>query len=101
MSSKPYVQTYTAVVGNQACDANCPYCISKTTVNCIDTNSVDVNWRNFLKGAKLSRDWGASTFLITGKGEPTLHPKLVLEFIMNAKDAGFPIIEIQTKIYDF
>lgn len=93
---KPYVQTYTAVVGNAKCNAKCPYCISKMTPCHEESSNLNVNWRNFKKGAELAKQWGASTFLITGKGEPTLYPDLVLEFIKMANELGYSIIELQT-----
>ena len=95
MQDRPYVQTYTAVVGNRACNANCPYCISKMTPCHREDDLTDVNWRNFEAGARLARQWGASTFLITSKGEATLIPTLVENFIISASP-HFPVIELQT-----
>jgi len=66
------------------------------TPSFVKNGTTKVNWRNFIKGAKLARDWGASTFLITSKGEATFYPELVLEFIEEGTDAGFSIIELQT-----
>lgn len=91
--SKPYVQTYTAVVGDKSCNANCPYCISKMTP-CQEFDR-KIDWRNFKRGAELASKWGATTFLITSKGEATLKNDVVLDFIKEAANY-FPIIELQT-----
>lgn len=95
MSDRPYVQTYTAVVGNHKCNAKCPYCVSKMTPKHKDNDDIDVNWKNFDKGSRLAKNWGASTFLITSKGEATLYPEKILEFIKKTND-NYPIIELQT-----
>lgn len=96
MNDHPYVQTYTAVVGNRKCNAKCPYCVSKMTPCHVQNGTTKVNWRNFIKGAKLAKDWGASTFLITSKGEATLYPQIVFEFIRTGVTLGYSIIELQT-----
>lgn len=93
MDSRPYVQTYTAVVGDKRCNAYCPYCVSKMTP-CPEFSET-TNWSNFERGAKLAEKWGATTFLITSKGEATLHRDKVFSFA-NAAGAYFPIIELQT-----
>ena len=96
MLDRPYVQTYTAVVGNNKCNANCPYCVSKMTPCHLDNDSLDIDLKVFRKGGKLALIWGATTFLITGKGEPTLYPDLVRDVVGEANALGFPIIELQT-----
>jgi molybdenum cofactor biosynthesis enzyme MoaA len=55
-----------------------------------------VNWRNFKKACMLAEKKGVTTVLITGKGEPTLYPEQITEFLEKLKDFKFPIIELQT-----
>ena len=87
------IQTMSVVVGTTARNAKCPFCVSKTTP---DANlPTDVNWRNFEKACRLAQIGGATTMLLTGKGEPTLYPDLITEYIKVAKDY-FPFIELQT-----
>lgn len=88
------IQTYTVVVGNEACDAKCPYCVSKMTG--VDENLKKVNWRNFDIGCKFAKSNGVSTVLLTGKGEPTLFPSLVTQYTKRAYEMEFPLIELQT-----
>lgn len=91
------IQTYSVVVGNEACNAKCPYCVSKMTgIERIKK----VNWRNFDIGCKFARANGVSTVLLTGKGEPTLFPSLVSQYVKKSSEMGFSFIELQTNGYN-
>ena len=91
------IEILTIITGTTVCNANCPYCISKMTpkqgINGIEQK---VNWRNFKKACMLAEKKGVTTVLITGKGEPTLYPEQITEFLEKLKDFKFPIIELQT-----
>lgn len=95
---KPYIQTYSVIAGTTICNANCPFCISKITPKLgMDKKLIPLNYRNLIKGGKLAKEWGASTALITGKGEPTLYPEQVTNIIKTMdKDCLFNLIELQT-----
>ena len=94
---RPYVQTYSIVAGTRACNAKCPYCISRMTPSQgIGMALPEINWRNFDIGAKLARDWGAATVLITSKGEATLYPEQLTDFMRHLQKHEFPMIELQT-----
>lgn len=96
-NEKPYVQTYTVVAGSLACNARCPYCIAKMTpAQGVEKKLPEVNWRNHDKGARLAREWGAATALITSKGEATLYPEQLTEFVHSLRQREFPLIELQT-----
>jgi len=76
------IGTFSVVCGTNACNAKCPFCISRMT----GTKSglvppSEVNWRNLRVACRLAEKAGATTALITGKGEPTLWPELVGRFI--------------------
>ena len=95
------VQTYSVVVGNADCNAHCPFCISRMTPKngAGALASYDVT-SNMVKGARLARDMGATTALITGKGEPTLELSKLTN-IIEMLNEFFPIIELQTNGINF
>jgi len=87
------VQTFTAVVGSMACNANCKFCVSKMTPDFHHDKTFNV--AKFQKAAKYAHSCGANTFLITGKGEPLLSIDEIKSMIILTRDL-FPIIELQT-----
>ncbi len=91
------IQTYSIIAGSEACNARCPYCVSKMTpTGGLDYKLQDINWRNFEKGCMYARDNGVSTAMITGKGEPTLFPEQITNFMHKLEPHKFPFIELQT-----
>lgn len=93
-------QTYSIVAGTPYCNASCFFCVSKMTTN-INTvselsNKADVDWRNFHKATTLAQLGGVTTVLITGKGEPTMYPQEITDYLGNLKPYNFPLIELQT-----
>lgn len=91
------ILTYSVVVGSTACNAKCPWCVSKTTPP-HELKPNTINWTLLNKGAQLAIRGGATTLLITGKGEPTLYPHEVL-LVIQELGKLFPIIELQTNGY--
>ncbi len=87
------IHTFTIVCGTKACNASCPYCVSKMTPG--SDLPVEPDWRNFAKGARLAADSGVTTALVTGKGEPALYPELLKGYVA-ACEEHFPLIELQT-----
>lgn len=83
------------VAGSAACNAKCPFCVSKMTPNAGLDTCVEINWRNLEKASRLARQSGVSTAMITGKGEPSLYPEFVGEYV-RALNEYFPIIELQS-----
>ena len=55
----------------------------------------EVNWRNFGIACQFAKESGATTALITGKGEPTLAQSLLGQYIKEARK-HFCFIELQT-----
>ena len=91
------VQTFSIIAGTMACNARCPFCVSKMTPpQGMTLKEPDVNWRNFHKSAQLAKEYGAKTVLITGKGEPTLFPGQITSYLHELEKYNFPIIELQT-----
>ncbi|MBI5148871.1 radical SAM protein [Candidatus Pacearchaeota archaeon] len=89
------IQTFSILAGTAACNASCPYCISKMTGKKRLIVS-KINWRNFHKACRLAEVNSVSTVLITGKGEPTLYPEQITDYLIHMKKYDFPLIELQT-----
>ncbi|MEK9186614.1 MAG: radical SAM protein [Patescibacteria group bacterium] len=91
------VQTFSILAGSEACNARCPFCVSKMTPPMgIELKEPEVNWRNFRKACRLAQLTDVTTVMFTGKGEPTLFPKQITRFMDELARYDFPIIEIQT-----
>jgi len=91
--------TFSIVVGGRDCNASCPWCISKMTESNFKLPITNVNWRRFETACRIAqqaRD-GLITVLLTGKGEPTLHPELIEQYLLKLQQYGpFPLIDLQT-----
>jgi molybdenum cofactor biosynthesis enzyme MoaA len=87
-------QTFSVVVGTRACNASCPFCISKQTG--LFGTPPTVNWRNFRIACQLAQKAETTTVLLTGKGEPTLYPNNITETLKELQEYNFPLIEMQT-----
>ena len=91
------IQTFSIVAGSEACNARCPFCVSKMTVpHGIDLKEPEVNMRNFGKACRLAKMSGATTAMITSKGEPTLFPEQVTRYMEALRPFEFPFIELQS-----
>lgn len=91
------VQTFSVIAGSAACNARCPFCVSRMTPALgVDSKPPEVNWRNFEVACRFARDAGVSTALLTGKGEPTLFPAQLDTFLERLQAHGFPLVELQT-----
>lgn len=91
------IQTYSIVVGSKACNAQCPFCVSKMTPNQgIGAIPSTINWRNFAIGCRFAKNSGVSTVLLTGKGEPTIFPEQISDYLERLGPYEFPFIELQT-----
>tara|TARA_Y100000310_G_C20699447_1_gene828349 strand:+ start:4701 stop:5609 length:909 start_codon:yes stop_codon:yes gene_type:complete len=90
------IQTFSVLAGTAVCEAKCPFCVSKMTPECgVTTKKQSINWDNFDDACRFAANGGVSTMLITGKGEPTLSPDDISEYIKRGKKY-FPFIELQT-----
>ena len=91
------IKNLTIVAGSKACNAECPFCIAKTTpAYDLALEEPEFNWRKFKKAALLAERTGAVTALITGKGEPTLFPEQLSNILYELKEYKIPLIELQT-----
>jgi MoaA/NifB/PqqE/SkfB family radical SAM enzyme len=90
-------QTLSVVAGTQACNASCPFCVSKmTSLDYVSKKPEPINFRNFHKTLKLAQLGNVSTVIMTGKGEPFLFPQQLNDYLMAMYEFNFPFIEIQT-----
>ncbi len=97
LSKRTTVQTFCVLAGSAACNARCPFCISKMTPSKgVTPKEPKVNWKNFRKACAYAWQHGARTAIITGKGEPTLFPEQIAKYLKVMKSYGFERIELQT-----
>lgn len=89
------IVTMSIVAGTNACDAKCPFCVSKMTTP-EEFKAVAVNWRNFELACRVAARTGVTTALITGKGEPTIHSEQLTDYLVALEAHEFPFVELQT-----
>ena len=95
------VQTFSVVVGTEACNARCPFCISKQTTGIPKCAKINLN--SFRRACRLAQLGGSTTVLLTGKGEPMLYQEEIETYLKELKPDDFPRVEIQTngiKLWD-
>ncbi|GAB4268104.1 MAG: hypothetical protein Kow0029_03180 [Candidatus Rifleibacteriota bacterium] len=102
MAAGNRIQTLSIVAGTMACNAACPDCVSQMTTNDEFSrylNYTGVDWESLDIAANIAISGGANTVLFTGKGEPTLYPKQIndyLEYLSDQKYFPLAVMEIQT-----
>ncbi len=87
--------TFSIVVGTGACNACCPFCISKMTCRAIKKHTV--NWNRFETACRIveqARD-GVINVILTGTGEPTLYSNDIVTYL-EAMNRHFPLVTLQT-----
>lgn len=96
------IQSFSVIAGTAACNAACPFCISKMTgIKELGYTPAPINWQNFKKACRLAQINKIPTVLITGKGEPTLYPDQLTQYLEVLAPYEFPIIELQTNGLNF
>lgn len=94
------MSTFSVVCGTRACNANCPFCISKQTAACSDSVQLahpEFDFRRFDRAIHYVRTLphAINTALITGRGEPTLFWNHLLDITHFLFDANM-LVELQT-----
>jgi len=91
------ISTLSVVCGTEACNAKCPFCVSKMTPSADPQRDFGLYsiHRNLDKTIQYALQSGVSTVLLTGKGEPTLFPKQITMYLDYIKNR-FPFLELQT-----
>lgn len=89
--------TLSVVLGSRACNAKCPYCVSKMTPSFGMYSELPVvDWKVFETACKYAKAHNITTVLITGKGEATLFPEQITIFLSVLQRHNFPLVELQT-----
>jgi len=94
------IQTFSIVVGTRACNAGCPFCVAPMTGFDEIPKRGMIYVPNLQKACRLAQMRDTTTVLMTGKGEPTLYPEEITEYLELLVPWGFPLIEIQTNALD-
>lgn len=90
-------ENFSIIAGTASCNASCPFCVSKMTgLAEVGFKPQPVNWRNFEKACLLAKQYQAKSVIITGKGEPTLFPDQITQYLDHLAKHNFPIIDLQT-----
>jgi molybdenum cofactor biosynthesis enzyme MoaA len=88
--------TFSIVVGDDKCNARCPFCVAKMTGQVRPV--VGLNVRRLDTACKIAKQSanGFCTAMITGKGEPLLFPGHIEAVLYKLQEHNFPVIELQT-----
>jgi len=90
------IETLSLVVGGAACNASCPFCVSKMTPPLgVTPEEPEINGPRLAKAIQFAHNMNVSTVILTGKGEPTLYPRQLLDYLDNVGHF-FPFVELQT-----
>jgi len=76
------------------CNANCPYCISRQNPDPTDKASVGLG--ALIRAIRFSRDCGAQTAIITGKGEPMIMNDTHVHNVVERLGRDFGRIDLHT-----
>lgn len=87
---------FSVIVGSEACIASCPFCVSGVMPNKENLKEININWRNLKVAANLANRSGIDTVMLTSRGEPTLFPEQIIEYLKHLKEFKFPFIELQS-----
>lgn len=89
--------TFSIIVGTAACNAKCPFCVSKMTRSAA-CKVPTINKRRLHTACRIveqARD-GTVGVMLTGKGEPLLYPDMITEYLGELASYQFPLIDLQT-----
>ena len=95
-------KTLSVIAGTTACNGRCPFCISKTTpFQGMTPKPEQIGGGRFEKACELAKKVGIDTVLITGKGELTLHPSHISQYLEYSRKFKFSNVELQTNALVF
>ena len=87
---------FSVIVGTECCIASCPFCVSGIKPNKENLEEPKINWRNLKIAANLANRSDIDTVMLTSRGEPTLFPEQITEYLKHLKEFNFPFIELQS-----
>lgn len=73
----------------------CQFCVSGQVADRYNTQAPEINTVNFRKAIQIAKASGTQTVMLTSRGEPTLFPNQITEFL-ELLENQFPFIELQT-----
>ena len=68
-----------------ACNCECPFCFSKSSVSALRQDAVEWNQLDLERYFEYARQRGATRMVITGGGEPLLRPDAVIDVVHRGK----------------
>jgi cyclic pyranopterin phosphate synthase len=68
-----------------ACDLECPFCFSKSSISALERERVDLNALDLDAYFDFSRSRGATRLVITGGGEPLLRERAVVDLVRRGR----------------
>ena len=87
---------FSIVTGTSRCVTVCPFCVSGELATRENREVPQINHRNLKKGCELAKTSGVHTVMLTSRGEPTLFPDQITEYLTTLEPYNFPFIELQT-----
>lgn len=87
---------FSVIVGTEACIASCPFCVSGVKPTKENLKVPNINWRNFKIACNLANRSTIDTVMLTSRGEPTLFPDQITDYLRHLKEFNFPFIELQS-----
>lgn len=87
---------FSIVAGTSRCVTVCPFCVSGELATIENREVPKINHRNLLKGCELAKTSGVQTVMLTSRGETTLFPDQITEYLETLEPYKFPFIELQT-----
>ena len=87
---------FSVIVGTECCIASCPFCVSGVKPNKENLKERNINWRNLKIAGNLANRSGIDTVMLTSRGEPTLFPEQITEYLKHLKEFQFPFVELQS-----
>lgn len=88
---------FSIVAGGRACNARCPFCVSKMTPPAdVPLKEPQVKWDMFYRACEYIKNCGTKNVMITSKGEATIWPNQISRFLDIMKQFHFKFIELQT-----
>ena len=87
---------FSIVAGTSRCVTVCPFCVSGELATAENRQVPEINHRNLNKACELAKTSGVQTVMLTSRGEPTLFPDQITEYLETLEPYKFPFIELQT-----
>jgi molybdenum cofactor biosynthesis enzyme MoaA len=91
------VYTLSPVVGGLACNARCPFCVAgMTPANGVNAKGEAPQLAEFKRACEYARLHDSNSLLYTSKGEPTLWPDQLTQYLEVSQHFDFESVELQT-----